>query len=161
VYPGPVAALQGVTLTLENGLFGLLGPNGAGKTTFMKILAGLLEPTAGEVTLDGEDIITRPERVWVKLGYLPQDFGFYPHLSGEAMLTYLLRLKGVQPAEGMKRYVASLLEQVNLTFAKKRKVKTYSGGMRQRLGIAQALAGSPRLLIVDEPTAGLDPEERF
>ena len=161
VYPGPVAALQGVTLTLENGLFGLLGPNGAGKTTFMKILAGLLEPTAGEVTFDGDDIIAHPERVWAKLGYLPQDFGFYPHLSGEAMLGYLLKLKGVRPEGGMRQYIASLLEQVNLTFAKKRKVKTYSGGMRQRLGIAQALAGSPRLIIVDEPTAGLDPEERF
>src|SRR5262249_40134149 len=152
---------QGVSITLENGLFGLLGPNGAGKTTFMKILAGLLEPTAGEVTLDGDDIVSQPRKVWARLGYLPQDFGFYPHLSGEAMLTYLLKLKGVRPDGGLKGYVASLLDQVNLTFAKKRKVKTYSGGMRQRLGIAQALAGSPRLLIVDEPTAGLDPEERF
>src|SRR5262249_2231402 len=97
VYPGGVAALQGVSLEIGPGLFGLLGPNGAGKSTFMKILAGLLEPTSGEVTLDGEDVVARPQRVWGKLGYLPQDFGFYPHLSGEAMLAYLLRLKGVRP----------------------------------------------------------------
>jgi ABC-type multidrug transport system ATPase subunit len=160
IYPGPVVALQGVSLTLGNGLFGLLGPNGAGKSTFMKILAGLLEPTAGSVTLDGDDVVARPDRVWSKLGYLPQDFGFYPHLTGEAMLSYLLRLKGVRPASGLKAYCRALLDQVNLGFAANRKVKTYSGGMRQRLGIAQALAGAPRLLIVDEPTAGLDPEER-
>src|SRR5262249_25283424 len=161
VYPGPVTALQGIRLDLSPGMFGLLGPNGAGKSTFMKILAGLLEPTAGTVTLDGEDVVARPDRVWSRLGYLPQDFGFYPHLTGEAMLTYLLRLKGVRPAGGLAAYCPALLEQVNLGFAAKRKVKTYSGGMRQRLGIAQALAGAPRLLIVDEPTAGLDPEERY
>jgi ABC-type multidrug transport system ATPase subunit len=160
IYPGPVAALQGVSLTLDNGLFGLLGPNGAGKSTFMKVLAGLLEPTSGCVTLDGDDVLKRPERVRARLGYLPQDFGFYPQLTGEQMLTYLLRLKGVRPPEGLAAYCRRLLEQVNLTAAARRKVKTYSGGMRQRLGIAQALAGSPRLLIVDEPTAGLDPEER-
>src|SRR5438552_10970362 len=95
VYPGPVAALQGVDLDLPNGMFGLLGPNGAGKTTFMRILAGLLEPTSGRVTLDGEDVLGRPERLRSRLGYLPQDFGLYPHLTGEAMLTYLLKLKGV------------------------------------------------------------------
>lgn len=161
VYPNAVAALQGVSLKVEDGLFGLLGPNGAGKSTLMKIIAGLLEPTSGQVTLDGVDIVKHPNQVWAQLGYLPQDFGFYPHLTGAAMLTYLLRLKGIRPENGLKNYTAKLLEQVNLAWAARRKVKTYSGGMRQRLGIAQALAGNPRLLIVDEPTAGLDPEERY
>ena len=133
VYPGPVTALQGVQLDLSPGMFGLLGPNGAGKSTFMRILAGLLEPTSGSVTLDGADIIAHPEMVRAKLGYLPQEFGFYPHLTGEQMLLHLLRLKGV----------------------------TAQGGIGQRLGIAQAIAGDPRLVIVDEPTAGLDPEERL
>jgi ABC-type multidrug transport system ATPase subunit len=161
VYPGPVTALQGVDLDLEVGMFGLLGPNGAGKSTFMRILAGLLEPTSGAVMLDGEDILARPERVRARLGYLPQEFGFYPHLSGEQMLIHLLRLKGVEAPGGLKTLAEELLERVNLSFAAKRKVKSYSGGMRQRLGIAQAVAGNPRLLIVDEPTAGLDPEERL
>jgi ABC-2 type transport system ATP-binding protein len=161
VYPGPVAALQGVSLDIGEGMFGLLGPNGAGKTTLMRVLAGLLEPTAGSVTLEGEDIVERPEKVWAKLGYLPQEFGFYPHLTGEAMLIHLLKLKGVQAPGGPKKLAVELLDRVNLTFAAKRKVKTYSGGMRQRLGLAQAIAGSPRLIIVDEPTAGLDPEERL
>jgi ABC-type multidrug transport system ATPase subunit len=161
VYPGPVTALNGIDLDVAPGMFGLLGPNGAGKSTFMKILAGLLEPTSGTVTLDGEDIVGHPERLWPRLGYLPQEFGFYPHLSGEAMLTHLLELKGVNAPGGRKKLVADLLERVNLTFAAKRGVKGYSGGMRQRLGIAQAIAGNPRLIIVDEPTAGLDPEERL
>ena len=161
IYPGPVAALQGVNLDVPLGMFGLLGPNGAGKSTLMKILAGLLEPTSGTFLLDGEDLTQHPERIWPKLGYLPQDFGFYPHLTGERMLMYLLKLKGVQAPGGLKNLVAELFERVNLSFAAKRKVKNYSGGMRQRLGIAQAIAGNPRLLIVDEPTAGLDPEERL
>jgi ABC-type multidrug transport system ATPase subunit len=161
VYPGPVAALQGIDLDLPNGMFGLLGPNGAGKTTLMRILAGLLEPTSGQVTLDGEDVLRRPQSLWQRLGYLPQDFGFYPHLTGQAMLAYLLQLKGVRAPQGTRKLTAELLERVNLTFAARRKVKTYSGGMRQRLGLAQAIAGNPRLIIVDEPTAGLDPEERL
>jgi ABC-type multidrug transport system ATPase subunit len=161
VYPGPVTALNGIDLDVPPGMFGLLGPNGAGKSTFMKILAGLLEPTSGRVTLDGDDILARPESLWPRLGYLPQEFGFYPHLSGEAMLTHLLELKGVQAPQGRKQLVRELLERVNLAHAAKRPVKSYSGGMRQRLGIAQAIAGNPRLIIVDEPTAGLDPEERL
>ena len=161
VYPGPVAALQGIDLELGEGLFGLLGPNGAGKSTLMKILAGLLEPTSGRVLLDGIDVVARPREVWARLGYLPQDFGFYPHLSGRAMLKHLLALKGVRAKGGRGRLADELLERVNLSFAAHRKVKEYSGGMRQRLGIAQALAGDPRLIIVDEPTAGLDPEERL
>src|SRR5437764_2836807 len=161
VYPGPVTALNGIDLDVPSGMFGLLGPNGAGKTTFMKILAGLLEPTSGTVTLDGAEILDHPENLWPRLGYLPQEFGFYPHLSGETMLNHLLTLKGVQAPGGMKKLVRELLDRVNLSFAAKRKVKGYSGGMRQRLGVAQALAGNPRLIIVDEPTAGLDPEERL
>jgi ABC-type multidrug transport system ATPase subunit len=161
VYPGPVAALQGVRLDIPPGMFGLLGPNGAGKSTLMRILAGLLEPTSGTAQLDGQEITSEPARVWSQLGYLPQDFGFYPNLTGEQMLEHLLALKGVESPLGTRKLVAELLERVNLAAAGKRKVKTYSGGMRQRLGIAQAIAGDPRLLIVDEPTAGLDPEERL
>ena len=160
VYPGPVTALQGVSLDIGTGMFGLLGPNGAGKSTLMRILAGVLEPTSGSVTLDGRDVLENPNELWRVLGYLPQDFGFFPHLSGEAMLEYLLQLKGVASGKETKKLAASLLERVNLAHAAKRKVKDYSGGMRQRLGIAQAVAGDPRLIIVDEPTAGLDPEER-
>ncbi len=161
VYPGPVTALNGVDLDVAPGMFGLLGPNGAGKSTLMKILAGLLEPTSGTATLDGKDILADPEALWPRLGYLPQEFGFYPHLTGEAMLSHLLALKGVHSPRGRKALVHDLLERVNLSFAARRSVKGYSGGMRQRLGIAQAIAGDPRLIIVDEPTAGLDPEERL
>jgi len=161
IYPGPVTALAGVDLDIPAGMFGLLGPNGAGKSTLMKILAGLLEPTSGAVTLDGHDVVKDPEWLRARLGYLPQEFGFYPHLSGEKMLMHLLRLKGVEAPGGLKSLCKELLERVNLGFAAKRAVKGYSGGMRQRLGIAQAIAGDPRLVIVDEPTAGLDPEERL
>ncbi|QEH36322.1 putative ABC transporter ATP-binding protein YxlF [Aquisphaera giovannonii] len=161
VYPGPVAALQGIDLDVPEGMFGLLGPNGAGKSTLMRILAGLLEATSGSATLDGESILDDPARVWGRLGYLPQDFGFFPHLTGAKMLKYLLRLKGVSGPGGLDALCDQLLEKVNLTYAAGRKVKGYSGGMRQRLGIAQAIAGDPRLIIVDEPTAGLDPEERL
>lgn len=161
VYPGPVTALNGIDLDVAPGMFGLLGPNGAGKSTFMKILAGLLEPTSGTVTLDGVNTLDDPKWLWPRLGYLPQEFGFYAHLTGEAMLSHLLTLKGVDAPQGRKKLVSELLERVNLAFAAKRAVKGYSGGMRQRLGVAQALAGNPRLIIVDEPTAGLDPEERL
>jgi ABC-type multidrug transport system ATPase subunit len=162
IYPGPVQALTDVDLQVERGMFGLLGPNGAGKTTLMRIISGLLEPTSGTVTLYGDDIVADPRRVWERLGYLPQEFGFYPHLTGEKMLAHLLRLKGVE-AEGRKlnELCAELLERVNLTASAGQKVSAYSGGMRQRLGVAQAIAGDPRLIIVDEPTAGLDPEERL
>jgi len=160
IYPGGVTALQGIDLEVPPGMLGLLGPNGAGKSTLMKIFAGLLEPTSGEVAMDGIDIVADPLAVRRRLGYLPQDFGFYPHLTGEQMLAFLLRLKGVDAPGGLKGLVAELLDRVNLGFAAKRRLKGYSGGMRQRLGIAQAVAGDPRLMIVDEPTAGLDPEER-
>ncbi len=161
VYPGPVAALQGIRLEIPVGMFGLLGPNGSGKTTLMRILAGVLEPTSGAVLWDGEEVTHSPEKIWHRLGNLPQYFGFYPNLSGQAMLMHLLRLKGVQAPGGLRKLCAELLERVNLTHAAKRRVKGYSGGMRQRLGIAQAIAGDPDLIIVDEPTAGLDPEERI
>jgi len=161
VYPGPVTALAGIDLDVPAGMFGLLGPNGAGKSTLMKMLAGLLEASSGQVTLDGADILGNPEAVRARLGYLPQDFGFYPFLTGRRMLEYLLRLKGVEAPSGLGRLCDQLLERVNLSFAARRRVREYSGGMKQRLGIAQAIAGNPRLLIVDEPTAGLDPEERL
>ena len=161
IYPGPVAALMGIDLDVPRGMFGLLGPNGAGKTTLMRILAGLLEATSGTATLDGQSMLDRPERIRERLGYLPQDFGFFPHLTGERMLRYLLRLKGVCSPRGERALCGELLDRVGLSFAARRRVKTYSGGMRQRLGIAQAVAGDPRLVIVDEPTAGLDPEERL
>ena len=160
IYPGPVAALKGVSLDIPPGLFGLLGPNGAGKSTLMNILAGLLEPTGGSVTLDGQNTLADPRVIWRVLGYLPQDFGFYPSLTGTQMLDFLLRLKGIEGGSGRRALVKELLERVNLAEAANRKVRTYSGGMKQRLGIAQAIAGNPRVVIVDEPTAGLDPEER-
>jgi len=161
VYPGPVAALQGVSLEASRGMLGLLGPNGAGKTTLMRIVAGLLEPTSGAVYFDGEDVAGDPRRIRRKLGYLPQAFGFYPKLAGAAMLRFLRVLKGVHAPQGVKRLADELLERVNLRDAARRKVGTWSGGMRQRLGVAQALAGDPRIVVVDEPTAGLDPEERL
>ena len=162
VYPGGVTALKGINLEVEHGMFGLLGPNGAGKTTLMRIVAGLLQPTSGRVLLDSGDVVSRPSLVWRRLGYLPQEFGMYPHLSGEKMLAHLLRLKGVSSADrSTEQLCAELLERVNLSHAARMKTGSYSGGMLQRLGIAQAIAGAPRLIIVDEPTAGLDPEERL
>ena len=159
VYPGPVAAVRGVEFELAPGLFGLLGPNGAGKTTLMQMLATLLEPTAGTFVLDGIDGVKNPHEVRQRLGFLPQDFGFYPNVSARAMLDYLASLKGVR-WRGRRAYINHLLEQVNLIEHAHRKLGTYSGGMRQRFGIAQALLGTPDFLIVDEPTAGLDPQER-
>lgn len=160
IYPGPVVALQAVSLQLPYGLFGLLGPNGAGKSTLMRMLAGLLAPTAGRILIDGEDVTDAPERIWPRLGYLPQEFGLHPELSGKAMLRHLLLLKGIDAPGGLSVLCDALLERVNLGAVAHRRIATYSGGMRRRLGIAQAIAGDPRLLIVDEPTAGLDPEER-
>jgi len=160
VYPGGIAALSQVDLEIPVGMFGLLGPNGAGKSTLMKVIAGLLEPTTGRVLLDGEDITATPAACWKKLGYLPQDFGLYPQLTGEEMLVYLLELKGIDGGTGVRKLAAALLDRVNLTHAAKRRVSDYSGGMRQRIGVAQAIAGDPRLIVVDEPTVGLDPSER-
>jgi ABC-type multidrug transport system ATPase subunit len=160
VFPGSFAALTDVSLEIGPGLFGLLGPNGAGKSTLMKILAGLLAPSSGRVWLDETDVVEDPEFVKARLGYLPQEFGLYPHLTGRKMLEFLLDIKGVRGATTTRDLADALLAEVNLSQAADRKVGTYSGGMRQRLGLAQAIAGDPRLVIVDEPTAGLDPQER-
>ncbi len=148
VFPGRVPALQGVSLEAQEGMFGLVGPNGAGKTTLMKVLVGLLEPTSGAVELDGGDGPRHPEKVWARLGYLPQDFGFYPNLTGAKMLRYLLELKGVGAAGRMDALVLDLLERVNLGAAAHTVVRKYSGGMRQRLGLAQALAGDPDVQVM-------------
>ncbi|HET6976115.1 MAG TPA: ABC transporter ATP-binding protein [Pyrinomonadaceae bacterium] len=159
-YGSGVHALRGISLEVPPGMFGLLGPNGAGKTTLMKILATLLEPDSGTARMRNTDLIREPHQTRMMLGYLPQDFGFYPSLTAEQTLHYFARLKGVYEKKERESLVNALLERVNLESARRQKVGGFSGGMRQRLGIAQALIGKPALLIVDEPTAGLDPEER-
>ena len=159
-YASGVQALKGISLEIQPGMFGLLGPNGAGKTTLMKILATLLEPESGTAEMDGLDLITAKAATRKKLGYLPQDFGLYPTLTAAQMLDYFAKLKGVTDKKDRRSLVDALLERVNLTADRNRRLGGFSGGMRQRVGIAQALIGNPELLIVDEPTAGLDPEER-
>jgi ABC-type multidrug transport system ATPase subunit len=158
-YPKGVVALQDFSLTLGSGVLGLLGPNGAGKSTLMRILATVTRASSGHVTWEGHDIAREPDRVREVLGYLPQDFGVYPNLTPVEFLDYLAAAKGLEPKAARKR-IDALLELVNLSDARKRPLGGFSGGMRQRVGIAQALLNDPRLLIVDEPTAGLDPEER-
>ena len=158
-YQGGLWALRDFSLELAPGILGLLGPNGAGKSTLMKILATITRPTEGRVTWDGEDVHARPERLREALGYLPQDFGVYPHLNAVEFLDYLGAVRGLDGRARRVR-IPEVLAQVNLTDAAKRPLGGYSGGMRQRIGIAQALLHEPRLLIVDEPTVGLDPEER-
>jgi ABC-type multidrug transport system ATPase subunit len=158
-YRGPVQALRDVNLTLKPGVLGLLGPNGAGKSTLMRILATITQPSAGRVLWAGADVSTNPDALRSVLGYLPQDFGVYPNLSAIEFLDYLAAVKGV-PSDAARRRISELLAVVNLAEAAKRPLGGYSGGMRQRVGIAQALLNDPKLLIVDEPTAGLDPEER-
>src|SRR6185312_6138729 len=159
-YPSGVQALRDVSLDIQAGMFGLLGANGAGKTTLMKIAATLLEPDSGTAEIDGIDLIRDKHAGRRLLGYLPQEFGVYPSLTAEQTLDYLARLKGVVDKRERKKLVEVLLDRVNLADARKQKLGTYSGGMRQRFGIAQTLIGQPKLIIVDEPTAGLDPEER-
>ncbi|HEX7722072.1 MAG TPA: ATP-binding cassette domain-containing protein, partial [Pyrinomonadaceae bacterium] len=159
-YASGVHALKGVTLNVEPGMFGLLGPNGAGKTTLMKILATLLEADAGAIEMNGVDLIDRKDEIRRMLGYLPQEFGLYPSLTAEQMLNYFAKLKGVADKKQRRALIEALLEKVNLSSARNQRLGGFSGGMRQRLGIAQALIGEPELIIVDEPTAGLDPEER-
>ena len=159
-YPHGVQALRGVSLEIPPGMFGLLGPNGAGKTTLMKILATLLEPDSGKAEMSGLDLIAAKAEARKLLGYLPQDFGLYPTLTATQMLHYFAKLKGVNDKKERRALVDALLERVNLSAERNRRLGGFSGGMRQRVGIAQALIGNPQLLIVDEPTAGLDPEER-
>src|SRR5438552_3493041 len=159
-YPSGIQALRGISLEIGPGMFGLLGPNGAGKTTLMKILATLLDPDSGEVEMNGIDLINHKDKTRRILGYLPQEFGLYPTLTAEQMLDYFAKLKGVRDKKQRRALIDALLERVNLSSARKQRLGGFSGGMRQRLGIAQALIGEPELIIVDEPTAGLDPEER-
>ena len=159
-YPSGVRALREVTLEIPNGMFGLLGPNGAGKTTLMKILATLLEPDSGSAQMNGLDVLNDKHGTRKMLGYLPQEFGLYPTLTAEQTLHYFAKLKGVHDKKERAALVDALFERVNLADARRQRVGGFSGGMRQRLGIAQALIGQPQLIIVDEPTAGLDPEER-
>jgi ABC-2 type transport system ATP-binding protein len=154
---GKVRAVDGVSLTLTPGVVGLIGHNGAGKTTLMQLIATLSKPSDGQILLDGQDIAKKPELMRRRLGYLPQDFGVYPHLSALEFLQYFAALKGVHDPARIRR----LLELVNLHEHAKRLAASFSGGMRQRLGIAQALLNDPDILVVDEPTAGLDPEERL
>lgn len=160
-YASGVTALKEINLDIRAGMFGLLGPNGAGKSTLMKILATLLEPDAGKAEMNGVDLIADKVATRRMLGYLPQEFGLYPTFTATQMLSYLAALKGVSDKKERHLLVEALLEKVNLAAAKDQKLGGFSGGMRQRLGIAQALIGQPKLLIVDEPTAGLDPEERY
>lgn len=159
-YPSGVQALKGVSLELHPGVFGLLGPNGSGKTTLMKIVATLLEPDSGMIQMNGTDLLARKDLARATLGYLPQDFGLYPTLTAWQMLDYLAKLKGVRDKKERHALIDALLERVNLWSERKQRLGEFSGGMRQRFGIAQALIGEPKLVIVDEPTAGLDPEER-
>ncbi len=159
--PEGVQALRNVSLKISTGMFGLLGPNGAGKSTLMRTIATLQEPDTGSVHFDGLDVLKEKEEVRRRLGYLPQEFGVYPKITAEAMLDHFAVLKGITDAKSRKEAVHGLLHQTNLYKARKTRLGTFSGGMKQRFGIAQALLGSPRLIIVDEPTAGLDPEERL
>jgi ABC-type multidrug transport system ATPase subunit len=159
-YPNGVQALNNISLTIPQGMFGLLGPNGAGKSSLMRTIATLQEADSGSITLDGLDVLKEKETVRKILGYLPQDFGVYPKISAEEMLYHIAQLKGLHNPAERKETVQGLLHRVNLYNDRKKNLGTYSGGMKQRFGIAQALMGQPKLIIVDEPTAGLDPAER-
>lgn len=159
-YPNGVKALQNVSLTIGNYMFGLLGPNGAGKSTLMRTVATLQAPDAGTVNLDGLDVLANKDEVRKVLGYLPQEFGVYPKVSALDMLHHLAVMKGITKKSERNEIVDALLHQTNLWDVRKKSLGTYSGGMKQRFGIAQALLGKPKLIIVDEPTAGLDPAER-
>ncbi|NCP66573.1 MAG: ABC transporter ATP-binding protein [Paraglaciecola sp.] len=159
-YPNGVKALNGVNLSIEKGLFGLLGPNGAGKSSLMRTIATLQQPDSGSITFDQVDVLRQPNELRQRLGYLPQEFGVYPRISAYDLLDHLAILKGIDNKGQRKEAVDGLLAHTNLFQHRKKAVSGFSGGMRQRFGIAQALLGDPDLLIVDEPTAGLDPEER-
>lgn len=159
-YPNGTKALNNVNLEIHKGMFGLLGPNGAGKSTLMRTISTLQVADTGTIEFDGVDVFRQPEELRKVLGYLPQDFGVYPKVSAEMMLDHIAKIKGINHSGDRKTYVADLLNKVNLYQFRKRNLGDYSGGMRQRFGIAQALIGNPKLIIVDEPTAGLDPLER-
>ena len=159
-YENGVQALQNIFLTIPTGMFGLLGPNGAGKSTLMRTIATLQEPDSGSIRFGDIDVLTRKDEVRRILGYLPQEFGVYPRVTAEAMLTHLAVLKGIHNPAERREAVSNLLQRTNLYQVRKQNLGTFSGGMRQRFGIAQALLGDPQLIIVDEPTAGLDPGER-
>ncbi|MEO8218412.1 MAG: ABC transporter ATP-binding protein [Acidobacteriota bacterium] len=159
-YSNGTQALRDVTLSIGTGMFGLLGPNGAGKSTLMRTIATLQEADSGSITFDGLDVLRQKDAVRKLLGYLPQEFGVYPKVSAELMLDHFAVLKGIDDRRQRKEVVAALLEQTNLYEVRKQKLGSFSGGMKQRFGIAQALLGNPKLIIVDEPTAGLDPGER-
>ena len=159
-YPNGVKALNDVSLNISNGMFGLLGANGAGKSSLMRTIASLQEPSSGTIRFNDIDIISSPQEVRKNLGYLPQEFGVYPKISAEKLLNHMAILKGILDKKERKNQVTALLQQTNLYQHRKKSVYTFSGGMRQRFGIAQALLANPQLIIVDEPTAGLDPEER-
>ena len=159
-YPNGVKALKNLSLTIGNSMFGLVGPNGAGKSSLMRTVATLQDPDSGTITLDGIDVLRQKDEVRRILGYLPQEFGVYPKISALDMLHHLAIMKGMTSASQRKETVDALLQQTNLWEVRKKALSTFSGGMKQRFGIAQALLGNPRLIIVDEPTAGLDPAER-
>jgi ABC-2 type transport system ATP-binding protein len=159
-YANGVTAINNISMNLSNGMFGLLGPNGAGKSSLMKTIAGLQSPDSGSILFNGRDVIEEPLFIKKHLGFLPQDFGVYPKISAYDLLTHLAILKGLIQKSERKEQVLALLDKVNLYAHRKKEVHTFSGGMRQRFGIAQALLGNPQIVIVDEPTAGLDPEER-
>jgi len=159
-YPNGTQALQNVSLTIPQGMFGLLGPNGAGKSTLMRTLATLQEADSGKAALDGIDVLKQKDAVRKLLGYLPQEFGLYPKVSAEDLLSHFAALKGITNSKERRDTVIALLRQTNLYEHRRKALGSFSGGMKQRFGIAQALIGNPRLIIVDEPTAGLDPEER-
>ena len=159
-YPNGTKAINNITLGLKNGMFGLLGPNGAGKSSLMKTIAGLQSPDSGSILFNGIDVVKDTTFIKKQLGFLPQDFGVYPKISAYDLLDHLAILKGLIEAKERKEQVMTLLNKVNLYGYRNKEVHTFSGGMRQRFGIAQALLGNPQIVIVDEPTAGLDPEER-
>jgi ABC-2 type transport system ATP-binding protein len=159
-YPNGVKALKDLSLKIGNNMFGLLGPNGAGKSTLMRTIATLQDPDSGSIDLDGLDVLRKKNEVRKVLGYLPQEFGVYPKMSATDMLDHLAVMKGVTSSKERREMVDALLQQTNLWEARKKSLSTFSGGMKQRFGIAQALLANPQLIIVDEPTAGLDPAER-
>lgn len=159
-YDNGVKALGNISFELENGMFGLLGPNGAGKSTLMKTIVGLQLPDSGNIVFNETDILKKPEFIKKQLGYLPQDFGVYPYISAYDLLCHIAVLKGINDKHERNRQIMALLEKTNLLDHYKKDVNSFSGGMRQRFGVAQALLGDPQIIIVDEPTAGLDPEER-